>query len=106
MIEVIKGLLGIGASVDYTELVKQGAVILDVRSEAEYASGHINGSLNIPIDQLALSLHRLPSKDKPVILCCASGTRSAAAKRLLSSKGYRSVYNGGSWTGLMRKLKG
>lgn len=106
MIEALKGILGFGTSVDYTELVKQGAVILDVRSKAECAGGHIKGSLNIPIDQLANNLHRLPGKDKPVILCCASGTRSAAAKLLLGSKGYTSVYNGGSWTGLVRKLKG
>ena len=106
MIEAIKGLLGFGPSVDYAELVKQGAVILDVRSKAECAGGHIKGALNIPIDQLASNLHRLPRKDKPVIICCASGTRSAAAKFLLGSKGYTAVYNGGSWTGLARKLKG
>jgi phage shock protein E len=105
MIEVLMGLLGFRASVDYADLVKQGAVILDVRSRAECVGGHIKGSLNIPIEQLSNNLHRLPGKDKPVILCCASGSRSAAAKLILSSKGYTAVYNGGPWTGLARKLR-
>ncbi len=104
MIEWLKATLGFGPSVDYAQLVQQGAVILDVRSKAEYSGGHIKGSLNIPVDHLANHLQRLPNKGTPIITCCASGARSAVAGRLLSSKGYKSVYNGGSWTSLNRKL--
>lgn len=52
MLNTIKRLLGIGPKVDYSELLKQGAVILDVRSKGEYQGGHINGSVNIPVDIL------------------------------------------------------
>lgn len=103
MIDAIKNFLGV-KSVNYAQLVKEGALILDVRSKGEYASGHIKGSLNIAVDQLSNNLNRLPDRQKPVITCCASGMRSGMAKRILASNGYRSVHNGGSWTSLQHKL--
>lgn len=103
MIEAIKKLLGI-KSVDYAQLVREGATILDVRSKGEYASGHIKGSVNIAVDQLNNNLHRLPDKQKPVITCCASGMRSGIAKRMLVSNGYQTVHNGGSWMNLQIKI--
>lgn len=105
MLNTIKRLLGISASVDYTELMKEGAVIIDVRSKGEYSSGHIKGSLNIPLDQLNSNLHKIKDKEKAIITCCASGMRSASAKALLKSKGYTRVYNGGGWFALDRKIK-
>jgi rhodanese-related sulfurtransferase len=103
MIDRIKSWLGV-KSVDYAQLVKEGAVILDVRSKGEYASGHIKGSLNIVVDQLSNNLHRLPDKTKPVVTCCASGMRSGMAKRILASNGYQAVHNGGNWMNLQHKL--
>lgn len=97
-------MFGFGPSVDYAELVKQGAVILDVRSKGEYSGGHIKGSVNISVDQLQKNLHRLPDKQKPIITCCASGMRSSSAKGILKSSGYVNVHNGGSWTGLQNKI--
>lgn len=104
MINSIKNLLGLGTATNYAQLVQHGAIIIDVRSKAEFQSGHIPGSKNIPVDQLAQQLHQLTNKQTPIITCCASGMRSAAAKTLLKSKGYMEVYNGGSWGGLMSKL--
>lgn len=104
MFESIKNILGIGPSVDYAALVKQGAIILDVRTKSEYSGGHIKGSINISVDQLKSNLNRLPDKQKPIITCCASGMRSSSAKGILKSNGYTQVYNGGSWTGLHNKL--
>ncbi len=104
MIDAIKKILGFAPSVDYATLVKQGAVVLDVRTRGEYNGGHIKGSVNISVDQLTSNLHRLPDKQKPIITCCASGMRSASAKSILKSKGYTQVYNGGSWSGLQNKL--
>lgn len=105
MIETIKKLLGISPPVDYAQLVKNGAVILDVRSKAEYAGGHIKGSLNIAVDQLSGNLNRLKNKEQAVITCCASGMRSGAAKNILKSNGFTQVHNGGSWYSLQNKLK-
>ena len=105
MINTIKKLLGFSPEPDYAALVKQGAVILDVRSKGEYNGGHIKGSLNIPVDTLSLNLNKLNDKNKPVITCCASGMRSASAKSILKSKGYAQVFNGGSWTSLQNKIR-
>ncbi|PZR28159.1 MAG: sulfurtransferase [Azospira oryzae] len=104
MLESIKKILGIGPAVDYGTLVRQGAIILDVRSKGEYSGGHIKGSINIPVDQLKSNLSRLPDKQKPIITCCASGMRSSSAKSILKSIGYTEVYNGGGWAELRNQL--
>lgn len=104
MIELIKSLFGLGPKVNYAELVRSGAVILDVRTKGEYSGGHIKGSVNIPVDSLSNNTSRLSDKNKPIITCCASGMRSGAAKSILKSKGYTQVYNGGSWISLQNKI--
>lgn len=104
MIKALKNLLGFGPKVDYAEILKQGAIILDVRTGGEYAGGHIKGSINISVDQLSINLHKLKDKNKIIITCCASGMRSASAKNILKSNGYTNVYNGGSWSGLQNKI--
>jgi phage shock protein E len=104
MIEALKSLLGLGPKVDYAELIKKGAIVLDVRTKGEYSSGHIRGSLNIPVDQLSNNTSRFTDKNKVIITCCASGMRSGAAKSMLKSKGYTQVFNGGSWMSLQNKI--
>lgn len=104
MINSLKKILGLGQTVDYAKLVKEGAIILDVRSKSEYSNGHIKGSLNISLDQLAHNLHRLSDKQKPVITCCASGMRSGSAASMLKNKGYSNVFNGGGWSSLKNKI--
>jgi rhodanese-related sulfurtransferase len=103
MIDLIKKLFRSDPPVNYSQLVKEGALIVDVRSKGEYAGGHIRGSVNIPVDQLSQQLNRLP-KDKVIITCCASGMRSATARGMLQSKGYPKVHNGGGWHSLQSKL--
>lgn len=104
MLSTIKQLFGLGPKVDYAELVKQGAIILDVRSKGEYSSGSIKGSLNISLDQLNTNLSKLKDKNQPIITCCASGMRSASAKNILKSNGYTNVHNGGGWSSLKSKI--
>ena len=104
MINTIKKLLGIGPKADFAMMVKQGAIILDVRSKGEYASGHIKGSINISVDSLSRSLAQFKDKQKPIITCCASGMRSASAKSILKANGFEHVHNGGSWIGLKNKI--
>lgn len=101
MLGFIKKLFGPGT--DYKELVKNGAVIIDVRTPGEFSGGNIKGSVNIPLDSLGNEKKKLPSKDKVIITCCASGMRSAAGKSMLKSKGY-TAYNGGGYMALQRKL--
>jgi rhodanese-related sulfurtransferase len=104
MINAIKNLFGFGTKVDYSDLVKQGAIILDVRSKGEFQGGHIKGSINIPVDTLNNNLNKL-KKDNPIITCCASGMRSASAKRILKSNGFTEVHNGGGWSSLQNKIR-
>lgn len=104
MLESIRSIFGMGPKTDYNELVKQGAIILDVRSKDEFSQGHIKNSINIPVDQLSKNLSRLKDKNKCIICCCASGMRSGTAKKILESKGYKAVFNGGGWNSLRNKL--
>ena len=104
MFDSIKKLFGLGPSVNYADLAKQGAIILDVRSKGEYSGGHINGSMNISVDTLSSNLSKLKDKNKTIITCCASGMRSASAKNILKSNGYTNVYNGGGWSSLKSKI--
>jgi len=104
MLTAIKNLLGFGPKTDYAELVKQGAIILDVRTKSEFTTGHIKGAINIPVDQIVKNLSKLKDRNKAIITCCESGSRSGMAKRVLKSNAYVNVYNGGSWYSLNGKL--
>jgi rhodanese-related sulfurtransferase len=78
------------------ELKQRGATLVDVRSAGEYASGHAPGTVNIPLQELGSRLAEIP-KSAPVVVACASGSRSGMAKMLLKKNGYAEVYNAGSW---------
>jgi rhodanese-related sulfurtransferase len=99
----LSNIFGGGPKVDLKEMVKQGAMIVDVRTPAEYQGGHIKGSVNIPLQILDKNIAKL-KKDKPVITCCASGMRSGSAKSMLKAKGF-DVHNGGGWNSLQSKLR-
>ena len=103
MLSFIKKLFGGGTSIDFAQLVKNGAQIIDVRTPGEYQGGHIKGSKNIPLQVLTSKTTTL-DKTKPIITCCASGMRSASAKSVLLKNGFTEVYNGGGWNGLQNKL--
>ena len=82
------------------ELQAQGAVMLDVRSVEEFAAGSAPGSINIPLPELGSRLVELP-KDRDLVLCCASGSRSGMAKMMLKAKGFDKVHNVGTWSNLI-----
>ena len=82
------------------ELKKNGATLVDVRSAAEFAIGNAPGTINIPLQDLGIRCGEIP-KSSPVVLCCASGTRSGMAKLMLKKKGYPDVYNIGTWSKLL-----
>lgn len=80
-----------------TDLIISGkADIIDVRSPEEFMGGHAEGSVNIPLQEIAERLDEIKALGKPVVLCCASGNRSGMAKNYLSQQGIE-CYNGGSW---------
>lgn len=82
------------------ELVEQGAYIVDVREEKEYAAGHLNGAHNIPLSELRGRMAEIP-EDIPVYLHCRTGQRSYNAFRLLKNKGIENIQNiGGGYLGI------
>ena len=101
MMKFIRNL--VSSNVNYQSLVKAGALVVDVRTPNEYQTGHVRGSVNIPLDNFEKSLSGLKT-EQCVITCCASGMRSAQAKNILISKGFKEVYNAGSWKTLNRKI--
>jgi phage shock protein E len=78
-------------------LLKDGAVLIDVRTSAEYSAGHNPQSINIPLDKLNEESKKL-DKSKTVLLCCASGTRSGMAVGILKKNGFNNVLNAGPWS--------
>ncbi len=90
--------------IDFDKFAEEAGIILDVRTPAEYFAGHIEGAINIPLEELAGNLHKLPNKHQPVITCCTSGMKSATAKVILEALGYTRVCNGGSFKNLNEKL--
>lgn len=81
-------------------LMQQGAILVDVRSAAEFAAGHAPGTVNIPLGEIGSRLNELPHS-VPVVLCCASGTRSGMAKMMLKKHGHPQVFNIGKWRNLL-----
>jgi phage shock protein E len=71
------------------ELVRNGALLLDVRTRDEYREHHIPGAMNIPVQELGARLREVGAKGRPVVVHCRSGGRSAAAAQLLKREGYQ-----------------
>lgn len=83
--------------------IKEGAVLLDVRSISEFETNHIEGSINAPVQSMDKYLEQL-DKEKPIITYCARGGRSTLAASKLRRKGYR-VVDGGGIKNMRRQLK-
>lgn len=97
-------LLGFGDKTnDIKDFTERGAIILDVRTTGEFASEHIKGSKNIPLDQISTKINEIKKLNKPVIACCRSGMRSSQATSILKQNGIECI-NGGGWESLERKL--
>lgn len=79
------------------DLIKENkGSVIDVRTHAEFAGGHVAGSINIPLNEFPKRLDELKQMTSPLILCCASGVRSGRAESFLQNRGI-DCFNGGSW---------
>ena len=96
-------ILGIGNKVK--DVLRKGAVIIDVRTANEFDEGKIKGSINIPTDRLSINLERIRSMRKPVVVCCDTGERSQKAMSMLRANGIKDVYYGGNWKRVLRMIK-
>jgi phage shock protein E len=79
------------------EYLKNGALVIDVRTVGEFNSGHLPNAINIPLDEIEIVLpNRVPDKNQVLLLHCQSGMRSGMAKGKLKTLGYANVFNLGS----------
>lgn len=78
--------------------------VLDVRSMGEFMGGHVAGSINIPLSELQHRIEEVKKLPQPLILCCASGMRSAQAASFLQNQGIE-CQNGGGWMDVNYQLQ-
>ena len=83
------------------EAVKDGALLVDVRSAAEFAGGHLPGAINIPHGEIVAGLQALETdKQTDIVLYCRSGNRSGIAQASLAEAGYTAAVNAGAYSAL------
>ncbi len=75
--------------------IKAGALIVDVRTPEEFTDEAYPNAINIPVEEVQMRLKEFGDMEKPVIVYCASGARSAYAARVLKMSGYKDVTNAG-----------
>jgi phage shock protein E len=83
---------------DALEQLKRGALVIDVRTPGEFASGHLANAINLPLDEIEASIpRRVRDKNQAMLLHCQSGVRSGVARKKLIALGYPNVFNLGSY---------
>jgi len=96
-------LFGNAPKEDLTDLIANGAFLVDVREPSEFASGSVKGAINIPLGSIPNNLNQFKGKPS-VIVFCRSGNRSGQAKSFLDQNGISSVVNGGTWQNVQQHL--
>jgi len=91
-------------AVDLRAIISDGAFLVDVRTPGEFNSGHVKGSVNIPLDSIPNQLAKFKNK-KNIIVFCRSGMRSSQAKSILKQNGFTNVINGGTWSNVSQFVK-
>jgi rhodanese-related sulfurtransferase len=98
----LSDIFGGGGGVE--QAIREGAVVIDLRTAYEYDQGHVPRSLNIPIDRIRANIDRIRDLRKPVILCCATGNHCREAAEILKAGGIQRVINGGDWQSVLKKI--
>ncbi len=76
------------------QLVESGALLVDVRTPAEFAQGHLDNAINIPLDTVETGFNDI-AKDRSIVVYCRSGNRSGIAMQSLVKQGFINIHNGG-----------
>ncbi|GCD78543.1 phage shock protein E [Thermaurantimonas aggregans] len=87
------------------EIDYRKALLVDVRTPQEFAEGTAKGAINIPLHEIQARINEFKT-DKPIVVFCRSGARSARAEQILRQNGITNVTNGGTWLDVDRKVKG
>jgi phage shock protein E len=77
------------------EKIDSGALVVDVRTPSEFAAGHYDGAVNIPVDEIEERASELRRADAPIVLYCNSGNRTARAHKTLKRLGFQDVLDAG-----------
>lgn len=96
MLNIFKKILGISSNDNLSELMKNGAFLVNVRTSQEFVDGSVKGATNIPLDKVESQLAKFKGKEQ-IIVFCRSGNRSGQAKSILNQNGFTNVTNGGTW---------
>ena len=92
---------------DAATYLKNGALVIDVRTAGEFSSGHLTNAINIPLDEIATAVpQRWPDKSRVLLLHCQSGMRSGVAQKKLNSLGYTNAFNLVSYSRAQKILAG
>lgn len=83
----------------------KNSTIVDVRTPAEFAIQHVQGAVNIPLDQLVNRIGELKGMPKPIVAYCKSGNRSGMAVAILKNHGISDVLNGGGIDEMLMAIK-
>lgn len=85
-------------TMDLKEIINDPATfIVDVRTASEFESGHVAGSINIPLHEIPERVDEFKAMAGTIIVCCVSGGRSGQAAGFLGMHGVENIYNGGGW---------
>ncbi len=87
------------------DILAKGAIVIDVRTANEFDRGKVPDSINIPLERITANTERIKSYNRPVVLVCASGSRSGQAVKMLQATGIKEVYNGGNWMTVLELLR-
>ena len=101
---IFQQLFGSKPTVDLKSILEEGAYLVDVRSQGEFAQAHVKGSVNIPLDAISSQLGKFKNK-KNIVVFCRSGNRSSQAKSILEQNGFSNVINGGTWEQVNQYVK-
>jgi phage shock protein E len=96
-------ILGIGNG-RIKEALRRGAIVIDIRTAAEFDRGKVRDSINIPLDRININLKRIVQMSSPIVICSNSDSENERVIDVLKANGVKEIYNGGNWTRLSRMM--
>ena len=97
-------ILGLGNG-KVKEALRRGAIVIDIRTAAEFDRGKVRDSINIPVDRININIKRIVQMKRPIVICSNSDTENERVIDVLKANGVTEIYNGGRWTKIWRITK-
>lgn len=97
-------ILGIGNG-KIKDALRRGAIIIDIRTAAEFDRGRVRDSINIPVDRININIKRIVQMNGPMIICSNSDSENERVIDVLKANGVKEIYNGGNWTKLWSMMR-